>query len=70
MTAQKKAIEFINKFFEPIKAVAGNEYTLRILYSAAKQCALIAVEEILSLFINECEDTRFWREVKEEIEIL
>ena len=36
----------------------------------AKKCAIIAVDEILSLFIVECEDTRFWKEVKQEIEKL
>ena len=36
----------------------------------AKECALIAVDEILSLFISDCEDTRYWQEVKKEIEKL
>jgi hypothetical protein len=36
----------------------------------AKQCALIAVDEILSLFITECEDTIFWKKVKQELEKL
>ena len=36
----------------------------------AKECALIAVDMILSLFITECEDTRYWQEVKQDIEKL
>jgi len=31
---------------------------------------LIAVDEILSLFISECEDTKYWQQVKQEIEKL
>jgi len=29
---------------------------------------LIAVDEILSLFVHECADTRYWNKVKKEIE--
>jgi hypothetical protein len=36
--------------------------------SQIKQCTLIAVDEILSLFVHECADTRYWNKVKKEIE--
>lgn len=34
----------------------------------AKQCALVAVEEILKLQLNDGYDHEFWQEVKNEIE--
>ena len=64
--AEAKAKELIEKF---------KPYTEKVFYNTivldetkqiehAKQSALICVEEMLSLFINDCEDTRFLNEVK------
>ena len=69
MTPKEKAIELVGNFTLFMGTdIDGNEHYLDKLY--AKQCALIAVDEIISLFIVECEDTRFWQEVKKEIEKL
>ena len=66
MTPKEKAIELFDKYFE-----ATNNYY------QAKQCALIAVDEILDLKhivtlrrnMHEME-LEFWDEVKQEIEAL
>ena len=38
--------------------------------SQIKQCALVAVNEILDLYLEESRNTRYWEDVKEEIENL
>ena len=65
MTAKEKAEELVKKFFD-----ATNIYTFE-----AKDCALIAVDEILSMYLcSGCQDccvnTNYWQEVKQEIEKL
>jgi len=62
MTPQEKAIELVDKF----KYIS---YYLDDIQNH-KEGALIAVDEILSLFVSDCEDTRYWQEVKQEIEKL
>jgi hypothetical protein len=69
MTPKEKAEEFIEKFVRYTPAEEEFEYPY------AKQCALIAVDEILNLigqysiepFIF---DIDYWEEVKQEIEKL
>jgi hypothetical protein len=63
MTPKEKAADLICDFHE----VKSNEYNYGITWEMAIQCALIAVDTILSLFIHECADTLYWREVKQEI---
>ena len=49
----------------------GEDYGQEILVTMLSvKCSLIAVDKILSLFISESEDTRYWLEVKKEIEKL
>ena len=55
MDAKEKAEELFDKYFE----VTNNYYQ-------AKECALIAVDEILKLRVN----IPYWQEVKQEIEKL
>jgi hypothetical protein len=70
MTPQEKAEQFVHTYRMLFMDVGG-DYGEEILVSVlSKQCALIAVDEILSLFITECEDTKYWQEVKQEIEKL
>jgi hypothetical protein len=60
MTPKEKAIELVDKYY-----IICQEFTEEIQCSIqAKQCALIAVHEIISLVgrYNNC-----WYEVKEEI---
>lgn len=67
MTPQEKAEELIKKFFEPVRWKLGQENVTQ----RAKQCALIAVDELLndtdasSPF--EIDRLEYWQEVKQEI---
>jgi hypothetical protein len=73
MEPKLKAKELINKYINLTEECDCLEY-MCICFSIpeykAKHCALIAVNLVLSLFIYECEDTRYWQEVKQEIELL
>ena len=63
MTPKEKAIELIDKFeHETYSLIQGQ---------LSKQCALIAVDEILSvIWINLNDDVDYWAKVKQEIENL
>jgi hypothetical protein len=73
MTPQEKAKELVDKFYlvnsESVELETG-EYDLVLSLDArdAKQCALLAVDEVL----KECswELTGYWMSVKQEIENL
>lgn len=65
MAPKEKAIELVDKFYD-------FKY-LKLHYEQAKQCALIAVGEILNSnnqFIQTEEQFNYWKEVKQEIELL
>ena len=75
MTPKDKAIELYNKFLNP----SGDTYLYGMLeHESAKECALIAVDEILKLENNNgyyfdgtnVTSISFWQEVKQEIEKL
>lgn len=86
MTPKEKAIELVDKFIDYVNCwddeTADHNYTQA--YKYAKQCALIAVEEIIRYHpvnprkYSEFETTFdmvskayiFWEEVKQEIEKL
>ena len=73
MTPKEKAQELVDKFAEiiPIEdAEHGETESYFIQYEKAKQCALIAVDEILSVVWYVPVDTEYWQEVKKEIENL
>jgi len=69
MNAKEKAEELIIKMYQPLpaskEAKKGEEHLYYNQYNAAKQCAIIAVDELL----NHCYEVMkpFWIEVKEEI---
>ena len=72
MTPKEKAKELIEKYRDvSISFVDSIEGTcdIRINNEDAKECALIAVDEILKLDIYKS-DQWYWEEVKEEIEKL
>ncbi len=60
MTAEEKAIELIEKY----QFIEIANYTSMF---EVKQCALIAVEEILDNGFQFTDDSEFWQEVKEEL---
>lgn len=74
MTPKEKASDLVCNFYE----IQSNEYDYGINWEMAKQCALIAVDEILKA--NPCEEeatkhdgyvwsdnSNYWQEVKNEI---
>ena len=73
MTPKEKAEELVNKFMN-IKNVKLSDYSV-IYLPTAKQCALIAVSEILDE-LGQIDDGQtyipyiYWEQVKEEIEKL
>ena len=79
MTPRKKALELIDRFIEPTKVPNIKNIWVED-FDAAKQCALIAVDEIIkakqedSSYCDEDGEWHnfmdFWQSVKEEIEKL
>jgi hypothetical protein len=63
MSAKEKSDELYWKYYQLVADCSHPE-------EKAKECALIVVDEILSLFVTVCEDTRYWTIVKQEIENL
>ncbi|WP_395652653.1 hypothetical protein [Brevundimonas sp.] len=57
MTPRDKAIELVNKYLQI--------YDGRVI--EAKQCALIAVDEIINKAICKYSEAVYWQEVKQEI---
>jgi vacuolar-type H+-ATPase subunit H len=75
MRAEEKAKELYNKMLQ--WQYESFEYKKRnIISKSAKQCALIAVEEIISTvnmcipYLSEGTYVKYWQEVKKEIELL
>ena len=74
MTPKEKAIELYNKFLNP----SGDTYLYGMLeHESAKECALIAVDEIIDSepqyeWSNDYwkNPNDFWQEVKQEIQNL
>lgn len=70
MMPKEKADELIKKFFEPVRWKLGQEDVTQ----RAKECALIAVDEILDIDCCDMSEENFdnhieyWQEVKQEIE--
>lgn len=77
MTPKEKAKELVDKFYQrfPLKmnviTTRGDLSWEYDSWNEAKQCALIAVDEILGQFIWRPSDgLSYWEEVKQEIENL
>jgi hypothetical protein len=69
MTPKEKALELYNKFFTNVPFLTAGCHPLDD-YNAAKQCALIAVDEILNSILGNYEFDflrNYWQEVKQEI---
>ena len=65
MTATEKAIELSDKFLYIDEDLFCDECGMSA--EAAKQCALIAVEQILDNGFQFIDDSEFWKQVKEEL---
>jgi hypothetical protein len=72
MIPQEKAIELVNKFKYNTRAYSEDKQWEDTAYNA-KQCALIAVDEILDIDCFDMSEEHFdnhieyWKEVKQEI---
>jgi hypothetical protein len=69
-TAKEKAAELYSKMLHKIEGLEGTDW-----YESAKQCALIAVDEIINAidwhnYETPNKELDFWQEVKDEIELL
>ena len=62
MTAKEKAENLIDNYL-----MVRNEFNETLYFSEAKQCALITVDEILSIVWSNGIDVEYWVNVKKEI---
>ena len=74
MTPKEKAQELVESFAETIKPITYGVLIERD-WQSAKQCALIAVDEIINMSLcagckDCCIDINYWQEVKTELENL
>ena len=67
MNPKEKAKDLVCNFY----AIQSNDYNYGINWEMAKQCALIAVDEILKTLKPPClNEYSYWKEVKTEIKLL
>jgi hypothetical protein len=69
MTPKEKAIELYNNFYN----TSSHPHHVESRQQFAKQCTLIAVDEILNVIIGSYDyelEKIYWQEVKQEIEKL
>lgn len=67
--AKEKAKELFDKYCYAIRTEERDSgYFTNIIY--AKQCALIAVEQILENGFDFTDESEYWQEVKKELEKL
>ena len=66
MTPKEKAIQLYNKFYN----TSSHPHHVETRQQIAKQCALIAVDEILNVIEVPSTEYKYWQEVKQEIEKL
>jgi hypothetical protein len=78
MTPKEKADELCGKYYNRIEHTLSEEYTLHNRF-IIKQCALIAIDEILDFMMNDDIESEtcywanhpllsYWYQVKQEIE--
>jgi len=76
MTPKEKAEELVNKYLRTYPIYDNPTVVISYTYNEAKQCALIAVDELLNNFLSNRttkygrERYHFWQQVKQEIEKL
>jgi hypothetical protein len=68
MTPKEKAEDLFNKYATYVVMWAGD---INTTHQNCKQCALIAVDEIINTEVgNTVKGYEYWQEVKKEIQIL
>ena len=77
MKPREKARELVDKMYYCQRYVDGENYIPLEAYKRAKQCALIAVDEIILAIPDASDDDspynhelKYWQEAKEEIDKL
>lgn len=65
MTPKEKAAELVKKMYA-VHSNSASDITLHF----AKQCAMIAVDEIIEATIDDWSHSEYWQEVKREIQNL
>ena len=75
MTPQEKAVELVDKMTDEIPSNNSKDMMtfIEIDVQASKQCALIAVDEIIEIVYNSLtsiQELNYWLEVKQQIEQL
>jgi hypothetical protein len=68
MTPKEKALDLYWKYYNRIEHTLSEEYSKHETF-LCKQCALIAVEQILEIIFSDY-DWQYWNEVKQELEKL
>jgi hypothetical protein len=72
ITPQEKALELVNKFYNKQIEILSKYDTApydEVEYEIAKQCALIACDEVLDIVqYNTDDEYAYWQQVKNEIE--
>ena len=67
MTPKEKAQELVDKFLENMPSADSTNVLVEVI---AKDCALIAVNEIIDVVFYASTCCMYWEEVKQEIEKL
>jgi hypothetical protein len=75
MTPKEKAEDLVDKFYQttPNEYFVNEPIGIKGRYKSweqAKQCALIAVDEVMQKILWDKAEQRYWKEVKQEIEAL
>ncbi len=65
MTPKEKAKELIDEYVDIMPPIENQ--TGKSIIKHAKQCAIIAVDAILSILNENCINDGYWDEVKEEL---
>jgi hypothetical protein len=68
MTPKDKAKELVNKYLRTYPIYDNPTVVISYTNNEAKQCALIAVDELIKQVTHS--DVGYWKEVKQEIEKL
>ena len=70
MNAKEKAVELINKMYYSGRYDGKENYIPAMAWERYKKCALIAVEEILAISIDNAEIgyLKYWNNVKSELQ--
>ena len=71
MTPKEKAEELVHRFRKYVDFTDENDHTsLKAIISNSKQCAIIAVDEIINIRLLFFDEKEYWQKVKTEIENL